>query len=399
VSGFKVQLLDPETGQVFATLEPPDRDLSYANLLCFSPDGSELFACTSDIRLIHIWNLRLLGGQLAKLGQPWDLPPFDNTAARALAATAGDGATPGEPARQVPAAAIRIVADLGELAGFTQRRQRESAATAHRTSSKSALDAGEWQKALDEADLAVKANPKDADGYYLRGRGRLGLGRSAEARADFTQALALNPNHRESYHYRGHAHRDLRRYAEAAADFTEAVKRNPNDAHLHYVRGTARQYLRQYDQAIEDFQRALELKPLAADEVGASEALAWVYVAGPERFRDADKALPLAERAHELKPEGYEPLRTLGAVQYRLRQYDEAVKSLTRAAAAMKAGPTAYDQFFLAMTYQQRGDPAEARKCYERAVNWWRPRRTGLAEVYSEQLTSLQAEADDVLDP
>ena len=48
--------------------------------------------------------------------------------------------------------------------------------------------------------------------------------------------------------------------------------------------------------------------------------------------------MPLAERAVELAPDGYDPLKTLGAVQYRLGQYDEAVNTLTRAAAATKAG-------------------------------------------------------------
>ena len=286
--------------------------------------------------------------------------------------------------------------DLGECTGFAQRRQSESAALAHRNNSQAALGSREWQKALDEADLAIKDDPMHADGYYLRGRGRLGLGRSAEARDDFTHALALDPNHTEAYHYRGHAQFGLGQYEKAAADFAEALKCMPKDAHLYYMRGRARLYLRQYDQAIEDFQRVLELKPLAVDEGGASVALAWLHVAGPERYRDTDKALPLAQRADKLKPEGYEQLRTLGAVQYRLGQYDQAVKTLLRAAATAKPGPTAYDQFFLAMSYHHIGETTKARECYERAVDW-RKKQTRLPEVYAELLTSLQSEAEGLL--
>jgi tetratricopeptide (TPR) repeat protein/WD40 repeat protein len=392
MSGFKVQLLDPESAQVFATLEPPDRDQSYATHLQFSPDGSELFACTSELRLIHGWNLRQLSEQLAALGQPWELPPFDEAAARAGRPPVRENESP-RPESRGP---IRIVADLGEFAGFAERRQSESAALAHRKNSQSALDSREWQKALDEADLAIKDNPRHADGYYLRGRGWLGLGRSPEARDEFTQALALNSNHAEAYHYRGHAQFNLGQYEKSAADFAEALKRLPKDAHLYYMRGRARLYLLQYEQAIEDFQRVLEMKPLAVDEGGASEALAWLLVAGPENLRNADRALPLALRSHELQPEGYEQLRTLGAVEYRLGQYDHAVKTLTRAAAIAKPGPTAYDQFFLAMSYHRIGQTVKARKCYERAIEW-RKRQTRLPEVYAALLTSLQTEAEELL--
>jgi tetratricopeptide (TPR) repeat protein len=109
-----------------------------------------------------------------------------------------------------------------------------------------------------------------------------------------------------------------------------------------------------------------------------------------------NKALPLARRAHELKPEGYEQPRTLGTVQYRLGQSDRSVKTLLRAAAIAKPGPTSYDRFFLAMSYHQIDETTKARECYERAVDW-RKKQTRLPEVYAELLTPLQSEAEGFL--
>ncbi len=277
-SGLKTRLLDPETGEVFATLEPPDRDRSYASFLCFSRDGNQLFSCTSELRLIHVWDLRLLGKQLEEHGQPWDLPPVDKPI-------------------ETAAGPERIEVDLGELAGF-----------GHRQASKGAASAGKWRKALDEAELAIKDNPRHADGYYLRGWSNKGLRKYAEARDDLSRAIALNPAHVEAYHQRGHAYQSLRRYEQAVDDFTAAIlgqfaiidKRKGADAHLYYALGLARYYLRQYDLAIADWKKALSLKPLPIDEADASEHLAWLYVTGPEKYRDANKALPLARRAANL---------------------------------------------------------------------------------------------------
>jgi len=372
-----VRLVDPRTGQELATLDITNGPITVGQM-AFSPDGSQLVIVYVREGL-RVWDLRKVRERLATMGLDWDAPQYP-------------------PAGADTGTTMRIETDLGEFAAFAERRQSESAALAHRKSSQSALDSSEWQKALDEANLAVKAEPKNAEGYYLRGRGRLGLGRSPEACDDFTQALALNPNHAEAYHYRGHADFGLGQYEKAAGDFAEALKRLPKDAHLFNMRGRARHYLRQYDQAIEDYQRVLELKSLAVDEGGASEALAWLLVAGPERFRNADKALPLALRGHELQPEGYERLRTLGAVEYRLGQYEQAVKTLLRAAATAKPAPTAFDQFFLAMSYRRVGDFVKARECYERAVEW-RKKQTRFSEHHVEVLNSLQSEAAAVLGP
>jgi tetratricopeptide (TPR) repeat protein len=68
-SSAVVQLLDPASGQVMATLEPTNSDL--VNWLGFSPDGSQLVVSTSQPARIRIWDLRLIRAQLEPLGLAW----------------------------------------------------------------------------------------------------------------------------------------------------------------------------------------------------------------------------------------------------------------------------------------------------------------------------------------
>ncbi|HEY1380829.1 MAG TPA: hypothetical protein VGF55_28770, partial [Gemmataceae bacterium] len=69
-----VRLVDPDTGREYARLEDPNQDRCLS--LAFSPDGTRLVTTTHDSPSIHIWDLRAIRGQLARMGLDWDLPPF-----------------------------------------------------------------------------------------------------------------------------------------------------------------------------------------------------------------------------------------------------------------------------------------------------------------------------------
>ena len=69
-----IRLLDPNTGSEYARLEDPNQDR--ARHITFSPDGTQLIATNDDSRSIHVWDLRLIRTQLAKLDLDWDLPAY-----------------------------------------------------------------------------------------------------------------------------------------------------------------------------------------------------------------------------------------------------------------------------------------------------------------------------------
>jgi serine/threonine protein kinase/WD40 repeat protein/Tfp pilus assembly protein PilF len=207
----------------------------------------------------------------------------------------------------------------------------------------------------------------------------------------------FTPYHPEPYHQRGHAYDALGQYQKAIDDYTEALRWQPADAkrqaHLYEIRAADYMHLRQYAEAAADYERVVTLLP---EHALACNNLAWLYVAGPEELRNPKKALPLAHTATRLAPDNGMFLNTLGLVQYRLRQYEEAIKTLQRGIKANKHQETAFDLFFLAMCHARLGDPTKAKDCFDRAVKWVDGQKN-LPATWAEELKSFRAEAEEVL--
>ena len=97
-----------------------------------------------------------------------------------------------------------------------------------------------------------------------------------------------------------------------------------------------------------------------------------VHVAGPVEFRDADKALPLAQKAAQLSDNKAAAERVLGMVYYRLKQSQQAVDALRHSVETRKGGPISHELLFLAMAYHQNGQASEARETYDQGMLKWR---------------------------
>jgi serine/threonine protein kinase/WD40 repeat protein len=70
-----VRLVNPDTGHEYARLEDPDQDRAFD--LSINADGTQLVVSNNDdSRSIHVWDLRAIREQLAKMGLDWDLPPY-----------------------------------------------------------------------------------------------------------------------------------------------------------------------------------------------------------------------------------------------------------------------------------------------------------------------------------
>ena len=68
-----MRLCNAATGEILADLEPPDP--WKVTCLSFSPDGCELAVCEGHSAL-HLWDLRAIREQLAKMRLDWDLPAY-----------------------------------------------------------------------------------------------------------------------------------------------------------------------------------------------------------------------------------------------------------------------------------------------------------------------------------
>jgi WD40 repeat protein len=174
---------------------------------------------------------------------------------------------------------------------------------------------------------------------------------------------------------------------------SKQIEARPNDAKAYYERAQALQKLGQPAGAAADFKRSLEIEP---DNPSARNNLAWIYATGPPELRDVDSALALVEKAVAQRPDAWQYLNTLGVVYYRVGQWEKSIEALERSVKKNSSGPTAFDLFFMAMSYWNVGQRDKASANFSRAIAWWEAQSNLWPEDVSE-LQRFRAEAEQVL--
>jgi tetratricopeptide (TPR) repeat protein len=135
--------------------------------------------------------------------------------------------------------------------------------------------------------------------------------------------------------------------------------------------------------------KLLELSPKNAR---AYNNLAWILATSPDpKFRDPKRAVELAQKAIELKPEEGTNWNTLGAAHYRAGDWKAAIAALDKTMELRKGGDS-NEWFFLAMAHWQLGEKDKARQWYDRAVEWM-----GKNQPTNEELRRFRAEAAELL--
>ena len=218
---------------------------------------------------------------------------------------------------------------------------------------------GEYDKALTDADNALRLDPEFAEAYFSRGTAHLRQRNYDKAIIDYDHGIQLSPRDARAYVNRGMAHFQKRDYDKAVADNDQAIQLNPKLAAAYMNRGVA--YIRKldYDRAVADYDHAIQLKPReAASYVNRGTAylkkldyekaiadyeyaiqynpwspavyknLAWLLATCPRvSLRDGEKAVQHATKACVLldwKDPG--ALRTLGATCAEAGEFDDAAK-------------------------------------------------------------------------
>jgi serine/threonine protein kinase/WD40 repeat protein len=210
--------------------------------------------------------------------------------------------------------------------------------------------------------------------------------------------LALNPFHLQAYLERARAYDRLRQWNKVIEDYTMALALvplgDPARPSILARRSQAYQNLNDYSGAIASLQPEADRSP--SDWLVCNN-LAWLYVTGPELTWNAQKALPLAEKAVRLRPDNSSCRNTLGVVYYRLGRFDSAVVQLERSLREGKEADATYDLFFLAMAYARLGDASKARECYARGVRRMNEHQAEFSAISIVELRQLLAEARGLL--
>ena len=269
-------------------------------------------------------------------------------------------------------------------------------------------------KALADYSKAIELDPTFVRAWYNRGNVHYGLGQLDKAVADYSKAIELDSKHALAWHGRGAVYNQLGQPDKAVAEFSRAIELEPKDRSNWNSRGVAYVKLGELDRAIADYSKAIELDPKYASawnnrgsarskqgkrdegiadyskaiELDPKLAMAW-HNRGLEYFRlgQPDKAIADYSKAIELDPKFAGHWQGVGLAHYRAGNWKAAVAALDKSLELHPAGD-AYDWLFLAMAHWKLGHADEARRAYERAVQW--------LEKNSENLAKNQRTADDL---
>ncbi|MGD9240677.1 MAG: SPOR domain-containing protein [Desulfobacterales bacterium] len=149
-----------------------------------------------------------------------------------------------------------------------------------------------------------------------------------EAIKAFSTAIEIIPLDYQAYNYRGVARALKGDFDKAMADYNIALKIRPRYAEAYNNRGFAHTQMGDLKQALNDYSRALEINPFFVD---AYNNKAWILAtAADKRYRNGAKAVMLAQKAVELKPNA-ESLDTLAAAYAAVGNFESAIDTQKKA--------------------------------------------------------------------
>jgi tetratricopeptide (TPR) repeat protein len=139
--------------------------------------------------------------------------------------------------------------------------------------------------------------------------------------------------------------------------------------------------------------RRAALGPDHPDTLASMNLLAALLATCPDAsLRDPKRAVALAEEAVELAPRSAWSWQILGWARYRTGAWKDSIAALEKSIDLRENGGESFQWFFLAMAHWQVGNKEQARKWYDRAVDWADRIRPADA-----QLLRFRAEATELL--
>lgn len=116
---------------------------------------------------------------------------------------------------------------------------------------------GEFKRAIEQFDKAIRRNPEKASLYKSRGLAYLETGQHRPAIADFDELLRLDKGNAWAHFARGASYGKVGESKRAIADYDEAIRLNPkytdayiNRANAYRNQGDTRRAIADYDEAI-----------------------------------------------------------------------------------------------------------------------------------------------------
>jgi tetratricopeptide (TPR) repeat protein len=176
---------------------------------------------------------------------------------------------------------------------------------------------GQYDRAIQDYDEAIRLVPDDAAAFDNRGIAYRAKGDDDRAFEDFDQALQLKPDLTAAYNNRGVVHRTKRQFDQAILDHDVAIILYPRYWQAFGNRGTDYLLKGDYDHAMQDYDEAIKLKP---DSAYALNCRGIVY----SHKKQYDRAVQDYDRAIELSPDYVEAFDNRGLTHLKMKSYDAA---------------------------------------------------------------------------
>jgi tetratricopeptide (TPR) repeat protein len=217
-----------------------------------------------------------------------------------------------------------------------------------------------------DVEAALKWYGKVEEGeYWTQARLRMakilaGQGRLDEVRKEMQELRRNNPENAVDYYLiEGQVLSDLAMYQEAYALYAEALESNPQDEDLLYAQALVAEQLDRVDVAEQYMRQILEQDP---DNVRTLNALGYTLADRTERYAEARQ---LIEKAYAQKPDDPAIIDSMGWVQYRLGNLEEARRYLQQAYDMTGDGEIGAH---LGEVMWMQGDQAGARRVWQESL-------------------------------
>lgn len=212
-----------------------------------------------------------------------------------------------------------------------------------------AFNRQEWEKAIVLFDSWIATNPRDVDGYWLRGQ----------------------------------AYEQIQNYEEALVNFSSLLSLDPENAEAYFARGRVRYLLKQYQSGIEDFESFLVFPP--------GETTRIIYRKGA-----ADQGFSQVMTAQSENPA--EAYYHMGLCSFELGEYDLALSYFDLAIEYDRSNPDYYAE--KGRSFARIGDNMLAITYYEEALALnpnHLPAKQGLVQVKNGGDEELISQLDEVI--
>jgi tetratricopeptide (TPR) repeat protein len=253
-----------------------------------------------------------------------------------------------------------------------------------------ALQSGDPEAAIDHFQRAVRSEMDRGAWHSNLGLALASANRMDDAIDEFRAALTAPTPYPRAGMNLGYALFTRGEYEEAAEASRKAIPHYGQDPRPRLLLGQCLARMGEFQRSAEIFQEALALIP---NDAASHNDAAWFLASSAEVPREiAGRAAEFAETAVKLAPEAGNLRNTLGVARFRAGDFAGAIEALDESM-RLRSGGDVYDWLFLAMAHHSLEDDTEARKYFDRAVEWLKTQSR-----QDPELVRFRSEAEQLLE-